>query len=426
MRERSWSASPDDARGGDPMSKVPSMIAAPMSASAAGDQRRFRQEVRDWLGGVLPSDWGPVRRPAKTLAERIEQGKAWQRAVYDGGFGGLGLPADYGGRPATATERLIFAEECAQARAPEPADIFGQFILAPTLLRLGSEEQRERFLPPIIRGEVMWCETFSEPDHGSDMANIQCHAEVGDDELVVTGRKRWNSLSQFADWTMMLCRTGAPDSRGRGITFALVDLRSPGIRIETMPMLTGDARETEVFWDGARVPLENVLGGVDQGWRVAMSAMTTQRSLGTAELVPRLAVVVEDLVELAGRTHLGGRPAIEDPLVRDGIARCATDVAALRRTGERAMAAAAMGRPLGPEVSIAKLHWSESEQRLHRLAVEVLGLRGLLVRDDEDPVDDGFWAHYWLWTHALTIHSGTSEIQRNIIAERVLGLPVAR
>ncbi|MGQ0481059.1 MAG: acyl-CoA dehydrogenase family protein [Pseudonocardia sp.] len=401
------------------------VISSPARAGTAA-QERFRSEVHDWLRQALPSDWGPRRRPAKTLAERMEQGKVWQRTVYEGGFGGLGLPVAYGGRPASATERLIFAEECALARAPEPADIFGQFILAPTLLALGTEEQRERFLPPIIRGEVMWCETFSEPEHGSDMANIQCRAEVDEGELVVTGRKRWNSLSQFADWTMLLCRTGAPDSRGRGITFALVDLRSPGIRIETMPMLTGDDRETEVFWSGARVPLDNVVGGIDEGWRVAMAAMTTQRSIGTAELVPRLAVVVEDLVELAARTVLDGRPAIEDPFVREGIARCSSDVAALRRTGERAMAAAAMGRPLGPEVSIAKLHWSETEQRLHKLAVEMLGLRGLLVRDDESAVDEGFWAHYWLWTHALTIHSGTSEIQRNIIAERVLGLPVKR
>ncbi|HTK62929.1 MAG TPA: acyl-CoA dehydrogenase family protein [Pseudonocardia sp.] len=396
-------------------------------AEVSGPEAGFRREVRAWLEEVLPSDWGPRRRPASTLAGRMKEGKAWQRMVYQGGFGGLGLPADFGGRPASATERLIFAEECARARAPEPADIFGQFILAPTLLALGTKEQKERFLPPIIRGEVMWCETFSEPDNGSDMANIQCRAELDGDELVVTGRKRWNSLSQFADWTMLLCRTGAPDSRGRGITFALVDLRSPGVRIETMPMLTGDDRETEVFWDEVRVPIANVVSAVDDGWRVAMSAMTTQRSIGTAELVPRLAVVVEDLVELATRTTAaGGRPAIEDPFVRDGIARCATDVAALRRTGERAMAAAAMGSPLGPEVSIAKLHWSETEQRLHRLAVELLGLRGLLIRDDEDAVDEGFWAHYWLWTHALTIHSGTSEIQRNIIAQRVLGLPVGR
>lgn len=402
------------------------MVISFPAVTGTAAQERFRSEVREWLSGALPPDWGPVMRPAKTLAERMEQGKAWQRKVYDGGFGGLGLPVAYGGRPASATERLIFAEECALARAPEPADIFGQFILAPTLLALGTEEQRERFLPPIIRGEVMWCETFSEPEHGSDMANIQCRAEVDDDGLSITGRKRWNSLSQFADWTMLLCRTGAPDSRGRGITFALVDLRTPGIRIETLPMLTGDARETEVFWSGARVPLDNVVGGIDEGWRVAMAAMTTQRSIGTAELVPRLAVVVEDLVELATRTELDGRPAIEDAFVRDGIARCASDVAALRRTGERAMAATAMGRPLGPEVSIAKLHWSETEQRLHKLAVEMLGLRGLLVRDDESAVDEGFWAHYWLWTHALTIHSGTSEIQRNIIAERVLGLPVKR
>jgi alkylation response protein AidB-like acyl-CoA dehydrogenase len=402
------------------------MVISFPAVTGTAAQERFRSEVREWLSGALPPDWGPGMRPAKTLAERMEQGKAWQRKVYDGGFGGLGLPVAYGGRPASATERLIFAEECALARAPEPADIFGQFILAPTLLALGTEEQRERFLPPIIRGEVMWCETFSEPEHGSDMANIQCRAEVDDDGLSITGRKRWNSLSQFADWTMLLCRTGAPDSRGRGITFALVDLRTPGIRIETLPMLTGDARETEVFWSGARVPLDNVVGGIDEGWRVAMAAMTTQRSIGTAELVPRLAVVVEDLVELATRTELDGRPAIEDAFVRDGIARCASDVAALRRTGERAMAATAMGRPLGPEVSIAKLHWSETEQRLHKLAVEMLGLRGLLVRDDESAVDEGFWAHYWLWTHALTIHSGTSEIQRNIIAERVLGLPVKR
>lgn len=386
----------------------------------------FRAEVRDWLRVALPPDWGPERRPAKTFAERMEEGKRWQRKVYEGGFGGLGVPVDYGGRPATATQKVIFAEECARARAPEPADLAGEFILAPTLLAMATEEQKQRFLPPIVRGEVTWCETFSEPDNGSDMANIQCRGVVEGDELVVNGRKRWNSMAQHSEWTMLLCRTGEPDSRTRGITFALVDLSTPGIRIEQMPMLTGDTRETEVFWDGARVPMDNVLGAVNEGWRAAMVTLTTQRAIGTAVLVPRASVMVEDLVELAARTRIGGRPAIEDPVVRDGIARCAIDVAALRRTGERAMAASALGRPVGPEVSIAKLHWSESEQRMQRLAVEMLGLRGLLTRDDDAAVDEGFWAHYWLWTHALTIHSGTSEIQRNIIAERVLGLPVKR
>ncbi len=386
----------------------------------------FRAEVRDWLRMALPPGWGPELRPAKTFAERMEEGKLWQRKVYEGGFGGLGVPVEYGGRPATATQKVIFAEECARARAPEPADIAGEFILAPTLLAMATEEQKQRFLPPIVRGEVTWCETFSEPDNGSDMANIQCRGVVEGDELVVNGRKRWNSMAQHSEWTMLLCRTGEPDSRSRGITFALVNLSTPGIRIEQMPMLTGDTRETEVFWDGARVPMDNVLGAVNEGWRAAMVTLTTQRAIGTAVLVPRASVMVEDLVELAARTRIGGRPAIEDPVIRDGIARCAIDVAALRRTGERAMAASALGRPVGPEVSIAKLHWSESEQRMQRLAVEMLGLRGLLTRDDEAAVDEGFWAHYWLWTHALTIHSGTSEIQRNIIAERVLGLPVKR
>ena len=395
-----------------------------MAATTA--ETRFRAEARDWLESALPGGWGSERRVSGELATRIAEGRAWQRKLYEGGWAALGWPEEYGGRPATATERLIFAEETARLRAPEPADIFGLYILGPTLLAIGSEEHRRRFLPPIVRGETMWCETFSEPGAGSDMANVQTRARRDGDELVISGRKRWNSLAQFADWTMLLCRTGPPESRTRGISFLLVDLSTPGVGVEQLPMMTGDARETEVFFDDARVPVENVVGEIDAGWQVVMTAMTIQRSIGTAELVPRLSAVVDDLVELARETRRGGRPALEDQLVRDRLARCRIEVDALRRSGERTLAAAAAGRTPGPEVSTAKLFWSELDQRLRRTAIELAGLRGQLTRHDPGAPDGGVWSHYFLWSHALTIHSGTSEIQRNILAERVLGLPRAR
>jgi len=182
--------------------------------AATTAETRFRAEARDWLESALPGGWGSERRVSGELATRIAEGRAWQRKLYEGGWAALGWPEEYGGRPATATERLIFAEETARLRAPEPADIFGLYILGPTLLAIGSEEHRRRFLPPIVRGETMWCETFSEPGAGSDMANVQTRARRDGDELVISGRKRWNSLAQFADWTMLLCRTGPPESIG--------------------------------------------------------------------------------------------------------------------------------------------------------------------------------------------------------------------
>lgn len=397
----------------------------PPSAVAAAEDR-IRAEIRAWLADALGPDWGTRRRPSPVLAQRIAEGKAWQRELARGGWLGLGWPEEHGGRPATAGERLAVAQELALARAPEPADIFGQVILGPTLLTLGSEDQRRRFLPPILAGDVMWCETWSEPDHGSDMANIQTRGELEGDELVITGRKRWNSLAQFADWTMLLCRTGAPQSRQRGISFVLVDLSTPGIDIHTLPMLTGDARETEVSFERVRVPIENVVGAIDGGWAVVMHALTHQRAIGVGELVPRLDLVHRDVMRLARETGRAGRPALEDPLIRQRLAQSAIEIDALRRSGDRAYAAAALGRPAGSEVSTAKLHWSESEQRLQRLAIEILGLQGQLLRDDPQAVDDGIWSHYFLWSHALTIHSGSSEIQRGILAERVLGLPRSR
>jgi alkylation response protein AidB-like acyl-CoA dehydrogenase len=387
------------------------------------EQARFRAAVRDWLRANLPPGWGtPAWRDPGDAAQRVAFARAWQRKLFDGGWAGLDWPRESGGRGAGPLEQVIYLEEYARAEAPDLIQLaVGIDLVGPTLIAHGTPAQRARHLPAILRGEAIWCQGFSEPGAGYDLASLRTRAELDGDAFVVTGQKIWTSFAQHSDACILVVRTDPGAPKHAGLSFLLVDMRSPGIRVRPLREITGDAWFNEVFFDEVRVPRENLVGELHRGWDVVITTLAHER--GSSAQHARLEVELAKLAALARRTRRGGRPASEDPLVRQRLAEFATGVAILRMTAWRnASRLERTGRP-GPEGSTLKLLWSELDQRVKDLAIEILGPAGLVPAGDPSAVDAGAWGAAWLWSRAATIYAGTSEIQRNILAQRVLGLP---
>ncbi len=390
------------------------------------DLAAFRREVRDWLQQNMPPGFGrPGHRGPKDPAERIAVAKRWQRQLQGGGWAGLSWPRDYGGRGATLLEQLVWSEEYGRAWAPDLIMIaVGISLVGPVLISKGLPWQRERFLERILRGEDVWCQGFSEPDAGSDLAALRTRGVVQGDEIVVTGQKIWTSFAQHADWCILVVRTD-PDAGKKhdGLTFLLVDMKSPGIEIRPLTEMTGEDWFNEVFFDGVRVPVENVVGEIDKGWDVVIDTLSHERASSAPHAKLESELVM--LRELARRLPRGSGVAADDPGVRQALARYSTEVAVLRINAYRnAEVVMRTGHP-GPQGSLLKLGWSELDQKVKRLASDLLGPYGLLENGDPLAVDGGHWAYELLWSRAGSIYAGTSEIQRNIIAERVLRLPRA-
>jgi alkylation response protein AidB-like acyl-CoA dehydrogenase len=382
-------------------------------------QARFREAVHAWLRENVPRAGGG--EPG-TGAERVAFARAWQRRLFEGGWAGLDWPREYGGRGATPLEQLIYLEESARAGAPDLIQLaVGIDLVGPTLVAHGTAAQRERHLPAILRGAEIWCQGFSEPGAGSDLASLRTRAEPDGDAFVVTGQKIWTSFAQHSDACILVARTDPEAPKHRGLSFLLVDMRSPGITVRPLRELTGEAWFNELFFEKVRVPRENLVGELHGGWDVVVTTLAHER--GSSAQHARLAVDLDRLGELARRTRQGTRRASDDPRVRQKLAGFAAGVAILRATAWRhASRMERTGRP-GPEGSTLKLLWSELDQRVKDLALEILGPAGLVAGGDPSAVEGGAWGAAWLWSRASTLYAGTSEIQRNIIAQRVLGLP---
>lgn len=394
-----------------------------MDLNVTAEEERFRTTVRGWLEANLPAGWGtPAYTPPETPAEQVAFARAWQRKLYDGGWAGITWPKEYGGRGASIVEQLIYNEEYARLRAPDILSLkIGLSLVGPTVMNCGAPWQKERFLEKILSGEEIWCQGFSEPNAGSDLASVKTRAELRGDEFVVTGQKIWTSVAQHADWCMLVTRTNPDVAKHKGLTFLLVDMKSPGITIRPLREMTGEAWFNEVFFDEVRVPRANAVGAIDGGWNVVMTTLAHERS-GTTPHV-RLQSEQRLLAQLAQRTaHNGGRAA-DDPIVRQKIAQFAIEAAILRYTAYRNITMIQRTGVPGPEGSILKIFWSELEQRLKDTAIEILGPFGLIPRGAPRAVEGGFWNYELLWSRSATIYAGTSEVQRNIIAQRVLGLP---
>jgi len=392
-----------------------------MEFRLSDQEERFCSKVADWLAKNVPAGWGtPAFRMPETMEDEIAFARQWQRRLYDGGWAGVAWPKEYGGRGASLVEQLIFHEEYGRSRAPSMMSLgVGIPLVGPTLIHHGTDEQKKRFLPKILRGEELWCQGFSEPNSGSDLASLKTRADIVGDELVVNGQKIWTSYARFAEWCILLVRTDSSGAKHKGITFVLLDMTTPGITIRPLREMTGHAWFNEVFFDNVRIPRANVIGGVNQGWQIAMTTLGHERSVGAPHT--RLELEIHDVIRMSKSRSGEGR--VTDPVLRQKIAQHHIETQVLRFSGYRALTQVIRNGQPGPEGSTLKLFWSEAEQRIAETALEVQGPYSQLVKGSSAAMDGGRWQHELLWTRAATIYAGTSEVQRNIVAQRVLGLP---
>ena len=375
----------------------------------------FRDEVRSWLHEHLTGEFKALGTGNDLGGpDKLDIRKAWERELAKGGWVGLSWPTEHGGRAASLTEELIFNEEYARAEGPVRCGFFGEQLLGPTLMTFGTTEQQARFLGPILRAEELWCQGFSEPDAGSDLANIKTVAELDGEQWRITGQKVWTSLGHIADWIFVVCRTERTDGpKHRGLSFLLCPMDQPGVELRPIRQLTGTAEFNEVFFDDARTDADLVVGQIGGGWKVVMGTLGFER--GTAFLAQQLRFAREfqTLVETARRL---GRT--DDPVMRQDLARSAIGLEIMRLTGLRTVSQLLAGKPLGPESSIGKLHWSRWHQQLGELAMDVHGMASTVT----SPGELSDLQYTFLFARAHTIYAGSSEIQKNIIGERVLGL----
>jgi alkylation response protein AidB-like acyl-CoA dehydrogenase len=385
------------------------------------EELAFRDELRAWLAANVPTDW--EERREESLEQRFDYLKRWQRKLYDAGWAGISWPKEYGGRGASLMQQVIFWQEMALAAAPPLANVLGLGLIGPTIIAFGTEAQKSRFLRKILSAEEIWCQGFSEPNAGSDLANVSCAAELQGDHYVVNGQKVWNSYGWAADWCELVVRTDASVEKHKGLTVLLVDMKSKGVEVRPLRQMTGESEFNELFFHDVQVPAENVVGKVNQGWSVAMGTLMHERGTFGAGLQVTYRRNMERLIELARTRHRNGHTAAEDPLVRQKLAQCYAEIEIMKANQMRAFSRiSATGVP-GPEGSIQKLFWSELNQRFQQIAQELLGPYGQLQAGDEHAIDNGSWAYGYLRTRGNTIEAGTSEIQRNIIGNYVLGLP---
>jgi alkylation response protein AidB-like acyl-CoA dehydrogenase len=387
-------------------------------------EEKFRDECHAWLEAYVPRQWhDPAFREALSPAEEVAFLKSWQRTLCEGGWVGLAWPKEYGGRGATFMEQVIFNQEMTRAKAPPPINVLGIIIAGPTITVHGTEDQKRRYLPKILNAEEIWCQGFSEPNSGSDLASLTTRATLDGDEFAVSGQKIWNSFGHLSQQCLLLVRTDFNVPKHKGISALIVDMQSPGITVKPLRQITGDAEFNEIFFDNVRVPRANLLGEMNDGWNVAITILMFER-LNTASLLEtQTKIALDELIETARRTLRNGRPATEDPLIRQKLAQIYIDVEILRLSTYRSITRLQRGQRPGPEGSIDKLFWSETAQRLFEVAMEILGPYGQLVKGSKWAIDSGRWPYQFLRARADTIAGGTSEIMRNIIGERVLGLP---
>ncbi|MFE5911954.1 acyl-CoA dehydrogenase family protein [Streptomyces wedmorensis] len=377
----------------------------------------FRREVRSWLRSHLTGEFAALRgrggpgREHEAHAERL----AWERHMAADGWTCVGWPKEYGGRGATLEQQVAFHEEYALADAPARVNHIGEQLLGPTLIAFGTPEQRERFLPPIVAAEELWCQGYSEPDAGSDLANVRTRAERDGDQWVVTGQKVWTSLAHEADWCFVVARTEPGSTRHQGLSYLLVPLRGPGVEIRPIVQLTGTSEFNEVFFDGARTHASHLVGAPGDGWRVAMATLGFERGVSTLGQQVGFRRELEAVIALARRNG-----AAADPLIRDRIARAWIGLETIRFNALRMLGGVAAGAP-GSEASIGKIFWATWHRELGELAMDVCGADGMLAAGE--PYDLTDWQRLYLFSRSDTIYAGSNEIQRNIIAERVLGLP---
>lgn len=394
-----------------------------MDLNYTAEDQAFRQQVRQWLKENLPK-----KRP-----ETLDEKRDWHTKLYEAGYLGMGWPKEYGGQEARPMEQAIVGEELARAGAPPTLNGLGISIMAPTLIHHGTEEQKREHVKNILTAEEIWCQLYSEPNSGSDLASLQCRADVDGDEFVINGQKIWTSGAYMSDWGMMLARTDRNAPKHQGISCIMIDMHAPGVEVRPLKQISGSQEFCEVFFTNVRVPADNLVGEMNSGWRIAQTTLGYERGGNALSRVSRLQSTFDRLIEVANVLTVDGARAIDDPITRQKLGQIYAEIEVLRYASLRILSTLEKGQRPGPESSIAKLHYSELDKRVQEMILDILGPYGQQVGgapDDYkfDPeIDDygeaGTWAHTFLWSRAGTIYAGSSEIQKNILGERVLGLP---
>ena len=391
-----------------------------MDLNYSPEDRAFRAKTRDWLAANAPQE------DLKTLAER----KAWHRKLYEAGYVGMLWPREYGGWGATPMQQAIVQDEMARVGAPPPINGLGIGFIGPTIIVHGTPAQKERYLRKILTAEEIWCQLYSEPNAGSDLASLKTRAEDQGDHFVVNGQKIWTSSGPIADWGILLARTDPKVAKHRGISCFLISMRQPGVEVRPLKQITGHSLFSEVFFTGARVEKHDLVGNLNEGWAIAQTTLGYERGANSLGRVTRYAIAFTQLVKAARELRRGGRPLIEDPAVRARMGKLYAELEVQRYAGLRVLSALNRGQAPGAASSITKLSYTEFEKRYYETALEILGPWGQLMsaREEFEEVDSssgepGTWATAFLWSRAGTIYSGSSEVQKNIIGERVLGLP---
>ncbi|HEX2397008.1 MAG TPA: acyl-CoA dehydrogenase family protein [Solirubrobacteraceae bacterium] len=376
------------------------------------DEQAFRDELRAWLKDNHP---GPEPSGDET---GFQFRRDWQRKLYDAGWAGVSWPREYGGRGATLVEQAIFNEEVTRARAPALVNVLGLAMGGPTVIAHGTDDQKERYLQPILSADEIWCQGFSEPDSGSDLASLKTRAVRHGDEWVVSGQKVWTTLAHHAKWCMLVARTDPDAPKHKGITYFLMDMEQDAVQVRPLTQITGEAEFNELFLEEARIPHENILGGEGNGWNVAITTLMHERATLAFGLQIQVKIALRELFEQARTSRIDGESAADDEIVRQRLAQLYIESEVLRLNAYRGLTATMKYGVPGPEGSLGKWHWSEVNQALTELAMDIAGPRAQL--------QDEKWTYRFLRARANSIEGGTTEILKNIVAERVLGLPRMR
>ena len=391
-----------------------------MNLNETVEDKAFREEARAWLGANAPKD----ERPEDDTGARAYD-RAWQRKLNDAGFAGLNWPTEYGGRGFSGFRYLVWLQECARAKVhPNGGSSYtGLFHAGPTLIMRGNEEQKQFHLPRILSGETAWCQGFSEPGAGTDLANLRARGDIDGDQLVVNGHKTWTSNGHYADYQELLVRTNPESKRHHGLTWIICDMRLPGITVRPIKTMMGESEVNDTFYDNVRIPLSNVVGEIGAGWSVAMSTFAFERGIGFIGNMIDLTEKIESLIEISRTTYLSnGKVAIKDDEIAHRLAFLKAETAALTAMNISGLSYIDRHGQPGSEASMMKLLVTTVYKNLYILAAEILGPNFIEYEDKKSNI----WTHNYLWSWVLTIAGGSNEIQRDVIADRVLGLPRAR
>jgi alkylation response protein AidB-like acyl-CoA dehydrogenase len=393
-----------------------------MDLTLSPSEEGFREEVRAWLRQNNP---GP--EPEDGLDEVIAYRREWQLKLHQAGWAGISWPKEFGGRGATMIEQAIFTGEAAAQETPSPANVLGLAMGGPVVIAHGTEEQKQRYLEPILTGEEIWCQGFSEPESGSDLASLKTRAVKDGDEWVVSGQKVWTTLAQFSKWCMLVARTDPDAPKHQGLTYFLMDMEQEGVETKPLVQITGEGEFNEVFMDEARIPEENIVGGVGNGWGVAITTLMNERAGLAFGALAGIQNNLGRLGRLAREVRVeGGGTAADDPSFRQRIAQLHIEAETMRLNAYRGLTKTMQSGIPGPEGSLGKWQWADINQGLAELALELEGAYAPLARGSEHALAGGAWQYNFLRSRANSIEGGTTDILKNIIAERVLGLPRMR